>query len=117
MGGSTSCIFCRIANGEISARLVHEDDEVVAFHDLNPQAPTHVLVIPRRHVESVGALVKDDAELAGRLLITAAEIARSLRVDGTGYRVVTNVGEDGGQSVAHLHLHLLGGRAMVWPPG
>ncbi|MEX2295041.1 MAG: histidine triad nucleotide-binding protein [Gemmatimonadota bacterium] len=117
MGGSTSCIFCRIASGEIPVRLVHEDDQLVAFHDLNPQAPAHVLVIPRRHVESLGSLVKDDAELAGRLLITAAEIARSLKVDETGYRVVANVGEDGGQSVAHLHLHLLGGRAMVWPPG
>jgi histidine triad (HIT) family protein len=117
MEGSSSCIFCRIARGEIRTRLIHESDAILAFHDVNPQAPTHVLVIPRNHVASLEALQAEDAELAGRLLLEVAEIARSLKLDKTGYRVVTNVGEDGGQSVAHLHLHLLGGRAMVWPPG
>jgi histidine triad (HIT) family protein len=117
MDGSPSCIFCRIARGEIPARVIRESETLLAFHDVNPQAPTHVLVIPRRHVASLEALRAEDAELAGSLLLAVAEIARSLELDETGYRVVANVGEDGGQSVAHLHLHLLGGRAMVWPPG
>jgi histidine triad (HIT) family protein len=117
MDGSASCIFCRIARGEVGARVVHRTDDLIAFHDLNPQAPTHVLVIPTKHVDSLAALAEDDAELAGRILLAAAEIARALGVHESGYRVVANVGEDGGQSVGHLHLHLLGGRAMVWPPG
>ncbi|MEX0855991.1 MAG: histidine triad nucleotide-binding protein [Gemmatimonadota bacterium] len=115
MASSASCPFCRIARGELPAKIVYETDEVVAFEDLSPQAPAHLLVIPRRHVASLDAL--DDAGLAGDLLLAAAETARLQGIDGAGYRVVTNIGEEGGQSVAHLHLHILGGRRMAWPPG
>ena len=110
------CLFCRIVGGTIPADRVHEDDAVLAFRDINPQAPTHVLVIPKRHIASAADLGTGDAELLGRLWETVARIARSEGLD-KGWRVVTNVGRDGGQSVDHLHLHLLGGRAMKWPPG
>jgi len=112
-----SCIFCRIAEGSLPARTVLETDDLLAFHDLNPQAPTHVLVIPRRHLDSLAALGPDDAGLAGALLAGAAEVARREGLEPGGYRVVTNIGEDGGQSVGHLHLHVLGGRPLGWPPG
>lgn len=111
----TDCLFCRIAAGEIPARIVHQDADVVAFHDISPQAPTHVLVIPRRHVVSLAASVAADQALLGRLLGVAAEIARSENL--ASWRLVSNSGEDAGQSVAHLHLHVLGGRRFSWPPG
>lgn len=111
------CLFCRIAEGEIPADVIHEDDQVVAFRDINPQAPTHVLVIPREHVASVDDLEEDHAELVGRLFLVAREIARDEGVDDGGYRLVVNTGAGAGQSVFHIHLHLLGGRAMKWPPG
>jgi histidine triad (HIT) family protein len=111
------CLVCRIVAGEIPATLVHEDDEIVAFRDIAPRAPTHVLVVPRRHIESVGALEAADAGLAGRLLLTAAAIARQEGIAEHGYRVVTNIGSWGGQTIFHLHLHLLGGRPLAWPPG
>lgn len=111
------CLFCRIADGDVPADRVAESDEWLAFRDIEPQAPVHVLIIPRRHVESVAALESDDAELAGRLLLAAAETARELGVDEDGYRLVTNRGAKAGQSVFHLHLHLLAGRRMTWPPG
>ena len=114
---SRSCVFCRIAGGELPAQIVHETDELIAFADLNPQAPTHILVIPRRHIRAVDALDPGDAEIAGKLLIAAARVAERVGMGETGYRVVANVGEDGGQTVPHLHLHLLGGRPMSWPPG
>lgn len=117
MDASQSCIFCRIARREIPAALVHEEDELLAFHDLNPQAPVHILLIPRRHIPSVGELQAEDREVAGRLLLAAAVVARGQGLDATGFRVVANVGEDGGQTVGHLHLHLLGGRRLTWPPG
>ena len=110
------CLFCRIAAGEIPATKLHEDAEVLAIRDINPQAPTHVLVIPVRHIASAAALTETDSPLLGRLLSVAAAIARDERLDG-GWRLVTNVGRDGGQSVDHLHLHVLGGRPMTWPPG
>jgi len=113
----TDCIFCKIAGGEIPARLVHEDDEVVAFHDLQPQAPTHVLVIPRRHIGTLLDATDDDTELLGRLQRTAVEIARRQGLDRDGFRLVTNCLEGAGQSVFHIHVHLLGGRPMRWPPG
>lgn len=94
-----------------------EDEEFVAFHDIDSQAPVHVLVIPRRHVESVRALGPADAELAGRLTLTAARVARELGVTESGYRLVLNAGADGGQSVDHIHMHVLGGRRLGWPPG
>lgn len=111
------CLFCRIVAGEVSADVVAEAEGWLAFRDINPQAPVHVLIIPKRHVESVAALDADDPEAAGRLLLAAAETARELGVDADGYRVVTNRGESAGQSVFHLHLHLLAGRRMDWPPG
>ncbi len=111
------CLFCRIAHREAKAQIVYEDEEVVAFHDLHPQAPTHVLVIPRKHVASIDAAQDDDEALLGKLLLRARTIARELGLQRGGYRIVINTGEDGGQSVDHLHAHLLGGRRMRWPPG
>ena len=111
----TDCLFCRIARKEIPARIVAETDEYLAFHDVSPQAPTHVLVIPKAHVASLDGVT--DPLLAGRVVLLAAEVARSLGVAASGYRVVMNTGADGGQSVSHLHAHLLAGRAMQWPPG
>jgi histidine triad (HIT) family protein len=113
----SECVFCRIATGDIPARVVHRDDHTVAFHDLAPQAPAHVLVIPVRHVGGVAEIDEVDAPLAGHLLMVAAKVARDLDFEESGYRVVVNQGRDGGQSVSHLHLHVLGGRAMAWPPG
>lgn len=109
------CIFCRIASGDIPAARVAENERAVAFRDLHPQAPVHVLVIPRRHVASLAAAT-DEAEL-GSLLRLAQEVARQEGIEATGYRVVTNTGADGGQTVHHLHLHVLGGRSLQWPPG
>lgn len=112
----TECVFCGIADGRIEASVVAEGPEWLAFRDLDPKAPTHVLVIPKRHVASVEALSEEDPGLADALLAACRDVAASEGLDG-GYRVVTNVGEDGGQSVPHLHLHVLGGRRMGWPPG
>ena len=110
------CLFCRMASGEISVAKVHEDDLVFAIRDINPQAPTHVLVIPVAHVASAADLSDAHSPLLGRLFAVAADIARAEHLD-RGWRVVTNVGPDAGQSVDHLHVHLLGGRPMSWPPG
>ncbi len=114
---SDDCVFCRISRGELPAKIVLEDEEALAFRDLNPQAPTHLLVIPRRHVESVDALEPSDQALAGHLLLLARKAAREEGLSEAGYRVVANIGSEGGQTVAHLHLHVLGGRPMSWPPG
>lgn len=111
------CLFCRIAAGAIPADIVHADDEFVAFRDISPRAPVHVLVIPRRHIPSPADLADVEAGLAGRLLVTAARVAREAGLDAAGYRWVLNCGPDGGQTVPHLHLHVLGGRALGWPPG
>lgn len=111
------CLFCRIYAGDIPAEKVAEGEDWMAFRDIDPQAPVHVLIIPERHVESVAAFGPGDATLAGRLLLAAAETARVLGVEEDGYRLVTNRGEKAGQSVFHLHLHLLAGRRMNWPPG
>lgn len=113
---AADCIFCRIANGDIPARIVLSDDQIVAFHDVAPKAPTHVLLIPRRHVARLDETGAQDAELLGRLMATAVALARELGLDD-GYRLVMNCGEHAGQSVFHLHLHLLGGRHFAWPPG
>lgn len=114
---TTDCLFCRIVEGEVPSERVAEGDDWLAFRDINPQAPVHVLVIPKRHVESVAAFRDDEAEAAGRLLLAAAETARTLGVEEDGYRLVTNRGEKAGQSVFHIHIHLLAGRPMRWPPG
>lgn len=109
------CLFCRIARKEIPARIVAETEDCLAFLDTSPQAPTHVLVIPRTHVTSLSAVT--DPLVAGRVLLLAVEVARTLGVADSGYRVVLNTGHDGGQTVEHLHAHLLAGRTMHWPPG
>ena len=114
---SASCIFCRISRGEIPADIVHEEERIVAFRDVSPQAPAHILLIPREHIPSVDHLTGSDAHLAGELLIAARDVARRLGVSDSGYRLVTNIGPDGGQSVGHLHVHLLAGRPLSWPPG
>ena len=111
------CIFCRIASRELPSRIVHEDPEIVAFEDIHPQAPVHVLVIPRRHIARLTDLTSRDGSLVGRLVAVAGEIAAARGIDSRGYRVVVNCNDDGGQTVDHLHLHLLGGRPMRWPPG
>ena len=113
----SDCLFCRIAAGTIPARLVHSDDEIVAFEDINPQAPVHLLIIPRRHLTGLEAATAGDAPLVGRLAVVARQLAHERGLDGRGYRVVTNNGPDAGQSVPHLHFHLLGGRPLGWPPG
>lgn len=114
---SESCLFCRIARGEIPAKMVYEGGDVVAFRDIDPKAPTHILVIPRRHIASVNVLEPGDAELVGRLYLVARELAEAEGVAESGYRLVMNTGPEAGQSVDHIHLHLLGGRALHWPPG
>lgn len=112
----TDCLFCRMANGEIKPELVYEDAEIMAFRDINPQAPVHCLVIPRRHITSIDMLEATDAELLGRMFLVAKRIAEEQGL-AAGYRTVINCGEEGGQTVFHLHLHVLGGRRMTWPPG
>jgi histidine triad (HIT) family protein len=109
------CLFCRIVRREIPASLVFEDEDVVAFRDINPQAPVHVVIIPRQHVASLNDA--DDAALIGGLSLAAAKIARAEGVAESGYRTVINTNRDAGQTVFHLHLHLLGGRRLAWPPG
>ncbi|HTS89052.1 MAG TPA: histidine triad nucleotide-binding protein [Gemmatimonadales bacterium] len=111
------CIFCKIASGEVAAKLVRRTAEAVAFHDLTPQAPVHVLVIPTKHLVAAGDAAREDPALLGRLLSFTTDVATGLGLDESGYRIVSNTGRDGGQSVFHLHFHLLGGRRMTWPPG
>jgi len=109
-------IFARIIRGEVSARIVHDDDRCLAFHDVAPQAPVHVLVIPKQPLPSLAEATATDADLLGHLVVVATQLARTLGLDN-GYRLVVNCGRDGGQSVDHLHVHLLGGRPLGWPPG
>ncbi len=110
-------IFEKIIAREIPARIVHETDEFIAFHDVQPQAPVHVLIVPKRVIPRVAAATNGDAELLGRMLAASGEIARKVGVAESGYRLVINNGPDAGESVPHLHMHLLGGRALSWPPG
>ena len=112
------CIFCKIAQKEIPSQLLYEDDQVVAFNDLNPQAPVHVLIIPKKHVESLLALTEADKDLTSHIMVEVVpQLAKKLGVAENGFRLVANTGDDGGQTVKHLHFHLLGGRFMQWPPG
>jgi histidine triad (HIT) family protein len=111
------CIFCKVANKEIPAKVVFENERVIAFHDLFPQAPTHVLVIPKTHYNTLNHVPPADTPMLGELISTATHIAKELGIDESGYRVVMNCNADGGQSVYHIHLHLLGGRHLAWPPG
>lgn len=117
MAANDRCLFCRIATGEITAKKVYEDDHVVAFNDINPQAPTHVLVIPRRHIATLDDLTEDEASIIGMTLVRVSQIARNLQLNSEGYRVVVNHGEAAGQTVFHVHFHLVGGRNLSWPPG
>jgi histidine triad (HIT) family protein len=112
-----SCLFCKILNREIPADIVYEDDRVLAFRDINPQAPTHALVIPRKHISTLNDLAEEDMELTGYMVATAARLAKEWGLSEDGYRVVMNCNADAGQTVFHIHLHLLGGRIMGWPPG
>ena len=113
----TDCLFCRIIRREVPAALIHEDDQLVAFSDINPQAPTHVLIVPRRHIATLDELQAADDGLVGALVRRAATIAREAGFAAAGYRTVFNCNADGGQTVFHIHLHLLGGRPLTWPPG
>jgi histidine triad (HIT) family protein len=114
---SGECLFCRIVAKEIPARIVYEDSDVVAFEDIHPQAPVHVLIIPRKHISTLNQLEREDISLAGKILFVATEMGRRKDIHVGGYRIVVNCNRDGGQSVFHLHAHLLGGREMKWPPG
>jgi len=113
---SSNCLFCRIIRGEVPSKKVHEDSHVFAFEDVNPQAPTHVLIIPKRHFAGLKEAQEGDAEIIGRCHLAAAQIAGARNIE-KGYRTVLNVGPGAGQSVFHLHVHLLGGRPLSWPPG
>ena len=110
------CLFCRIASGEIPAKKAYEDDQALAFYDIDPKAPVHVLVIPKKHIASIAAASEEDFSLVAHLMRVAQQLAKELNLDN-GFRLVVNTGKDGGQSVGHLHIHLLGGRALSWPPG
>lgn len=113
----SDCLFCKFASGEIPTNKAYEDDTVLAFYDIAPQAPVHILVIPKRHIVSAQTLTPDDAALWLHMIEIVQHIAAEKGIDKTGYRLVTNIGSDAGQSVPHLHLHLLGGRTLEWPPG
>lgn len=114
---AADCLFCRIVAGEVPSTTVHEDDEIIAIRDVAPRAPTHILLVPRRHIASALELTDADSPTVGRIFAVAADLARSEGIAEAGYRLVSNVGRLGGQSVDHLHVHLMGGRAFEWPPG
>lgn len=112
-----SCLFCKISRKEIPAQIVYEDEQMLAFHDIRPQAPTHILLIPRKHIATINEVADQDALLLGQIMIKAKEIAKQQGIAESGYRLVYNINAHGGQEVYHIHLHLLGGRQMSWPPG
>ncbi|KTD28729.1 histidine triad nucleotide-binding protein [Legionella israelensis] len=112
-----NCLFCKIASGDVEAEKVFEDAELVVFHDIKPQAPTHLLIIPKQHIETINDTDSKHEQLLGRMILTAKKAARELGFSDKGYRLVFNVNSGGGQEVYHIHLHLLGGRQMTWPPG
>ncbi len=113
----TDCLFCKIVQKTIPAKIVHEDDRTLAFDDINPQAPVHTLIIPKRHVAAVQDCSEHDSDLLAHLLITCTNVAKQKGLEESGYRIVTNTGRNAGQTVFHLHLHVLGGRHLSWPPG
>jgi len=112
-----SCLFCKIINREIPASIVYEDDQLLAFDDINPQAPTHVLVVPKKHIATLNDLEEDDEALVGTLVRRGAAIAKERGIDAVGYRTVFNTNRGAGQTVFHIHLHVIGGRSLGWPPG
>jgi len=111
------CLFCKIIAGDIPSAKVYEDDKVFAFRDIEPQAPTHILIIPKEHIASANELTEENASIVGHIFVVAAKIAKEEGIADGGYRIVNNCGEDGGQTVKHLHFHMLGGRSLQWPPG
>ncbi|MDX5151962.1 MAG: histidine triad nucleotide-binding protein [Acidiferrobacterales bacterium] len=113
----SDCLFCKMVSGEITPDKVYENDKVLAFRDINPQAPTHVLIVPKQHIATINDLDASHRDLVGELYLAAKEVAREEGIDERGYRTVMNCNEEAGQSVFHIHLHLLGGRGMTWPPG
>jgi histidine triad (HIT) family protein len=113
----SSCLFCRLIAREIPASIVYEDEHVLAFNDINPQAPVHILLIPKRHIEALNSLQPPDDQIVGELIRRAAALAKDKGIADKGFRTVFNTNRDAGQTVFHIHLHLLGGRAMAWPPG
>ena len=110
------CLFCKIVDGEIESEILYEDEEIIAFPDINPVAPIHILIIPKEHIESADSLEKRHSEMVGKIFLVAKKIAKDMDLD-EGYRIVNNCGEDGGQTVKHIHFHLIGGRQLMWPPG
>lgn len=113
----SDCLFCKINNGDIPAEILYQDDDVTAFRDISAQAPTHFLVIPKKHISTLNELEQGDAELMGKLFLAAKKVAADEGIADDGFRSVINCNNDGGQTVFHIHLHVLGGRAMSWPPG
>ena len=111
------CIFCKIVNKEIPAELIFEDEQIVAFNDINPQAPIHILIIPKEHIASLNDVPDEQKDVLSHILFRARQIARNLEIEEKGYRIVLNTGRDSGQEVFHIHFHLLSGRRMTWPPG
>ena len=112
-----NCLFCKIIKGEIPSAKVYEDDKVYAFRDIEPQAPVHILIIPKAHIASANELTEENASIVGHIFAVAAKITKEEGIAEGGYRIVNNCGEDGGQTVKHLHFHMLGGRSLAWPPG
>lgn len=113
----SECIFCKIINREINSSIVYEDEEILAFNDINPQAPVHIILIPKKHIEKISDITPEDIELVGKLVFIAQRIAKERNISDSGYRLVFNCNKDAGQAVFHIHLHLLGGRKFSWPPG
>ncbi|GIX40575.1 MAG: histidine triad nucleotide-binding protein [Leptospiraceae bacterium] len=112
-----NCIFCKIIKKEIRSQIVYEDEDTIAFHDINPQAPVHILVIPKKHIPSLAEVHENDKDILGKLLLTASKVAKKLAISEDGYRVVVNTNRDAQQTVFHIHVHVIGGRPMSWPPG
>lgn len=113
----TNCLFCKIAGREIPANIVFESEELIAFHDIRPQAPTHIQIIPKRHISTINDCASGDEQLIGKIVLTAKTLAAQNGLSEQGYRLVFNINSGGGQEIYHIHLHLLGGRQMIWPPG
>ena len=111
------CLFCKIINKEINSDILFEDDDVLAFRDINPQAPTHILIVPKKHISTINDLQQEDEALTGKIILTAQSLVKQENIDENGYRLVFNCNSEGGQEVYHIHMHLLGGRQMQWPPG
>lgn len=113
----SDCIFCKIINGEIPSEKLYEDDKVLAFNDINPEAPVHFLVIPKKHIKNINEITEEDSVIIAHVFKVIKKITQDLGISEDGYRVVTNIGQNGGQTVDHMHFHILGGRNLVWPPG